>query len=93
MCRYEIQRITTELVDAIDLADVQANFTGRLPLGLATNEGIAGSIMSMEVYNLGLDYLLHYHDLIYSITAEDVLRAVQHYWQPEAYVAVVAGPA
>lgn len=93
LCQHEIQRITTELVDAVDLADVQANFTGRLPLGLASNEGIAGSIMSMEVYNLGLDYLRHYHDLIYSITAEDVLQAVQHYWQPEAYVAVVAGPA
>ncbi len=55
--REEIRRITAELVSEDELADNKANFIGRLPLQLESNEGVAGSIMGMERYELGLDYL------------------------------------
>jgi len=88
----EIMRITQELVSPEELADSQANITGRLPLQLETNEGVAGSILTMERYKLGLDYLQRYAERINAITAEDVLAAAQRYLRPDGYALAIAGP-
>lgn len=88
----EIERLTTEAVSDEDLADNQSYFTGRMPLRLESNEGIASHIHSMESFELGLDYLAKYDELIYRITKEDVLRAAQRYLLPERMVVAVAGP-
>ncbi len=88
----EITRITTELVSEDDLADNKANFTGRLPLNLESNEGVASSILNMETYGLGLDYMRGYADMINAITREDVLAAAQKYLNPKAFTLAVAGP-
>ncbi len=91
----ELRRISMEPVSAEDLADNQSYFVGRLPLQLESNEGIAGAILSMESFNLGLDYLLQYRDTVYRLTAQDLLAAAQHYWGADAgdYVLALAGPA
>jgi zinc protease len=88
----EIRRLVSEQVTDEDIDDNKSYFTGHLPLQLENNEGIAGTILSMECYNLGLDYLLKYRDMIYSLTKDDLLAAAQHYWNPEAFVLAVAGP-
>lgn len=88
----EIRRITAEPVSAEELADNQAYFIGHLPLQLENNEGIAGALLNMETYSLGLDYLVNYRDEIYSLTRDDLLQAAQNYWNPEAFVLAVAGP-
>jgi zinc protease len=89
----EIDGIAGALVSETDLADNKANFTGRLPLTVESNEGVAAAILNMETYNLGLDYLQRYTDIINSITREEVLRAAQRYLSPSAYALAVAGPA
>jgi len=76
-----------------DLADNQANLILRLPLLLETNGGVAGQLMNMERFNLGLDYLQRYPDLINSLTAADLQQAMQKYWHPQAFNAAIAGPA
>jgi zinc protease len=88
----EIERLISELVDEEELADNQAYYTGRLPLQLESSEGIAGTILTMETYMLGLDYLLNYHDMIYGITREQIREAAQRYWNPKGFVVAVAGP-
>jgi zinc protease len=88
----ELRRITTEPVSEEDLTDNQSYLTGRLPLYLESNKGIAATLQHMENYNLGLDYLLNYHELIYSLTRDDLLAAAQNYLDPDALVIVVAGP-
>jgi len=88
----EIRRITTEPVSAEDLADNQAHFTGSLPLQLESNEGVAGAILRMEYFELGLDYLRNYADLINRLTANDLLAAARRYLNPDAYALGVAGP-
>ncbi|MFN7210621.1 MAG: M16 family metallopeptidase [Aggregatilineales bacterium] len=88
----EVERLTSELVSEEELADNKANFTGRLPLTLETNEGVAAAILNMETYQLDLDYLLHYAETINAITREDVLKAAQRYLSAEAYALSVAGP-
>jgi zinc protease len=90
--RGEIRQITTAPVSEEELADNKANFTGRLPLQLETNEGVAGTILMMERYRLGLDYLRTYAASINAITAEDVLAAAQRYLNPDAYALGIAGP-
>ncbi len=82
----------SEAISAEDLADNQSYYSGRLPLQLETNEGIAGSILNMEIYRLGLDYLVNYRDTIYQLTSADLLAAAQHYLHPDNVVIAVAGP-
>ena len=88
----EIERLTTETVTDEDLADNQSYFTGRMPLRLESNEGIASHIHSMESFALGLDYLANYADLINNFAKDDLLRAAQRYLKPERMVVAVAGP-
>ena len=88
----EIERLTTEAVSDDDLADNHSYFTGRLPLRLESNEGIASNIHSMESFNLGLDYLANYDDMIYRVTKADLLRAARNYLRPERMVVALAGP-
>lgn len=89
---HEIKRITADPVSDEELAENKANFIGRLPISLESNEGVAGSILNMETYGLGLDYLHRYADLINAVTREDVLAAAQRYLRADAFALGVAGP-
>lgn len=88
----EVERLITEVVSDDDIADNQSYFAGRLPLKLESNEGLASHIHSMESYDLGLDYLATYKDMIYNITKDDLLNAAQRYLKPDEMVIAVAGP-
>ena len=90
--RGEIERLTSELVSQDDLADNQSYFTGRMPLQLESNEGIASNIHSMESYGLGLDYLANYADLVQGIDRSDLLSAARTYLRADEMVVAVAGP-
>ncbi len=89
----EFIRIGRQGVSAEELADSQAYLTGVLPLTLETNEGVAATLLSMEWYGLGLDYLLRYKEMIYAVTVADIQRVCAEYLRPERCVTVVAGPA
>ena len=90
--RDEIRRLVSEPVSEDDLADNQAYHVGHLPLQLESNEGIASSLRNIETYNLGLDYLVNYRDMIYSLTRADLLNAAKRYLNPDALVIGIAGP-
>jgi zinc protease len=90
--REEIRRICEEVVGEEELNDNKAFITGSLPLRLETNEGVARSILNMERYSLGLDYLRRYAGLIDEITAERVRAVAQRWLDPDAYALAVAGP-
>jgi zinc protease len=87
----EMKRLVSTKVSAAELADNKSFFVGRLPLQLETNEGVAGMIESIELYNLGLDYLRRYPALINDITRERVQAAAAKYLDPGRYAAAVAG--
>lgn len=90
--RDEVRRMVDEPVTDEELAENKSNFKGRLPLSLETNDGVAASIANMELYELGLDYLRNYFEMIDAISVEDVQVAAQHYLNPDAYALAVAGP-
>ncbi|MYD08888.1 MAG: insulinase family protein, partial [Chloroflexi bacterium] len=89
----EIERLTIEPVSDEDLADNQSYFTGRMPLRLESNEGIASDIHGMESFGLGLDYLANYEAAVYRIGKEDLLAAARRYLGAGDMVIAVAGPA
>ena len=88
----EIRKIQNELVSPAELVDSQTYRIGSMPVGLETNGGMADVITDMELYELGLDYLLHYPDLIRDINPERIQAAAQKYLSSEQVVVAVAGP-
>jgi zinc protease len=88
----EMERFVREGVTAEELADCQANFTGRLPLGLESNGGVAGALLKIERFGLGLDYYRNYASRINAVDRQQVLEAAQKYIDPNHLAVSVAGP-
>lgn len=90
--RQEIQRIQNERVSDDELADSQAYRIGSMPMSLETNSGLADVICDMELYELGLDFLQQYPDMIRSITSDRIQAAAQKYLSSEQLLVSIAGP-
>jgi zinc protease len=88
----EVRRLRDEPVPQEELADSQSFMTGSMPLRLETNEGIASTLLNMEQYELGFDYLLQFADLVNAVTVQDIRDVAQAYLDPEVYALAIAGP-
>lgn len=89
---FEMKRLKTEPVAASELDDAKDYVTGSQPLRLESNDGLAGVMLDMEFYGLGLDYLQRLPGLVRAITPEQVQAAAQKYLSTENYALAVAGP-
>jgi zinc protease len=87
----ELKRFTSEPVTRSELEDSKTNFIGRMPLALESNSGVAGTILNMERFDLGLDYLLRYPSLVRAVREEQVLNVARKYLDVEKLVIVSAG--
>ncbi|MEA4906088.1 MAG: insulinase family protein [Chloroflexi bacterium] len=87
----ELRRFVTEPVSAEELQDSQANFVGRLPLSMESNNGVAGALLNMERFQLGLDYYRRYPAMVQAVTPEQVLECARQYLHPERLAVVSAG--
>jgi zinc protease len=92
LIRDEILKFSTKRVTSDELIDNQANFIGRLPLQLETNEGVAGALIHLERYQLGLDYYQRYPQLITDITRDQILNISQRFLDPDHLAIAIAGP-
>jgi zinc protease len=88
----ELRRFVKDGVTEDELRDSQANFVGRLPLSLESNAGVAGALLNIERYNLGLDYYQRYESLVRGIRVEDVQAAAAKFIDAERLVVATAGP-
>lgn len=88
----ELRRFIRSGVTRSELADSQANFIGRLPLSLESNAGVAGALLNIERYRLGMDYYRRYAALVRAVTPEQVLETARKYIDPERLAIVSAGP-
>lgn len=89
--RAEMRRLRDTLVEAGELGDNKTYVTGSLPLSLETNEGVAGAILNMERYKLGLDYLARYPGLIHEISAARVQAAARKWLDADNLAMGIAG--
>ncbi len=85
----EVERMRSTLVAEKELEDAKAYLTGSFPLRMDTSAKIAGILVSIEVYGLGLDYPQKYAGIINSVTREDILRVAKKYLHPGRMVIVV----
>jgi zinc protease len=92
LLRAEIRRFVNEPVSDEELDDSKAYFIGSLPLSLESNYGVAGALINMERYQLGLDYYQKYATLIQSVTKETIQNAARRYLDPDRLGVAIAGP-
>jgi zinc protease len=88
----ELVRLRSEPVSADELLEAQDYLTGSLALRLETNDGVAGTLLGMETYGLGMDYLERYAGIIRGLTRDDLLAAAHEYIDLEHSVVIIAGP-
>jgi zinc protease len=93
----EIRSVITEVhrhgVLAQELAEAQSYYVGHFPLGLETSRGIARQLMSIDLYDLGTDYLKNYCEQIRDVTLKAAAQAAQNHLLPDHLVTLVMGPA
>ena len=92
LIKAELKIFVEEPVSDEELADVQSNYIGKLPLSLESNAGVASALLTMEQHQLGLDYLRNYEKMIREITPESILEAARAYLDPDRLVISSAGP-
>ena len=92
LIKTEIKKFIAEPVTTQELADVQSNYIGRLPLSLESNSGVASALLTMERHQLGLDYLQGYEKMIREVTADSILDASRQYLDPDRLAISTAGP-
>ena len=56
------------------LDDAKTYLTGSFPLRLTSNDAIAATLVTMQVDDVGIDYLERRNDYIEAVTLEDVRR-------------------
>ncbi len=88
----EAERIRRELVAEEELADAKSFSTGVLPLALESNDGVASTLLAIEQFGLGLDYLDRYPAIINALTREQLLDAAQRHLDPTHFAIAVAKP-
>jgi zinc protease len=92
LIRAEIARFVKEPVEPDELEDTKTHYIGRLPLALESNGGVAGALLNLERYRLGLDYYRRYPELVSAISREEVLEAARTYLDPNKLGISIAGP-
>jgi zinc protease len=88
----ELKRFVDEGVTADELTDSQTNYIGRLPLTMESNNGVAGALLNIERYDLGLDFYRRYSSLVSEVTRDDVLNAARKFIDPDRLAIAMAGP-
>ncbi|HEY8447852.1 MAG TPA: pitrilysin family protein [Thermomicrobiales bacterium] len=88
----EIGRLREEGVTAEELADGKSYLTGSLPIALETNSGMASTLLHIEYFRLGADYLERYPAIIEGLTREEVQAAAAAHLDPDRLAVGIAGP-
>ncbi len=88
----EVRRLRDEGVSDEELTDAKSYLTGVLPLALETNDGVAATLLNIEHYDLGLDYLDRYPSIINALELAHVQQAARAHLDPDRLVAGIAGP-
>jgi zinc protease len=93
----EIKAVVREVRDngvtAQELAEAQSYYVGHFPLGLETPRALGRQVLSIDLYDLGRDYLKRYCDRIGGVTPQTAAQAAREHLRPEAMVTLVMGPA
>jgi zinc protease len=90
--RAELERVRNEPVTDDELRDAKSYSIGVLPLALETHDGVAATLLAIEEFGLGLDYLERYPRIIEDISREAIQAAAQRHLDLERIAIGVAAP-
>jgi len=88
----ELATILRDGFTRAEVDDAKRYLIGSLPRQLETNAGIAGFLLSAEVYGLGVDHDRRLPQHLAAVTFDDVMRVARRLLDPARAVVVVAGP-
>lgn len=91
LIKQEIDRFIHQPVTEEELSDSKSHLSGRLALSLESNAGLANAILTMEHFELGLDYYQNYAHLLNEISAEQILESSRRYLDVNRLAVVSAG--
>lgn len=88
----ELQALRGSGLAVTELDESKQYLIGSLPRQLETNAGIAGFLLTAEIFGLGMDFAERLPGLINDVTLDAANRAVQRLLDPDRATVVVAGP-
>ena len=89
--RDQWRRLATSGITEAELADSKTYLTGSFPLSFSGSSRLAGLLVSIQLENLGIDYLDRRNDLIAAVTRDDVNRLARDLLTPDKLAFVVVG--
>lgn len=87
----EVKRMAEGDIGEQELQDAKTYLTGSFPLRLTSNDRIAGLLVSMQVSELGIDYLEKRNSFIEAVTLDDLKRVAARLYDPDNLLTVVVG--
>ena len=91
LIKKEINRFISQPVTPEELNDSKSHLSGRLALSLESNAGLANAILTMEHFQLGLDYYQRYPQILNAISESQILEAARRYLDDDRLAIVSAG--
>ncbi|OLD46019.1 MAG: hypothetical protein AUI83_15600 [Armatimonadetes bacterium 13_1_40CM_3_65_7] len=87
----EIRRFQDGGPEDAELADARDFLIGSQAVRLETNPSIAQMLADIELFGLGLDYLVRYPELVRGIARDAIVQAARRF-PPDSYCLAIAGP-
>ena len=91
LVRAEIRDIAENGVGEEELEAAKTFITGSFPLRLNSNARIANVLVSLQIFDLGIDYLERRADLVNSVTLDDVKAMAERLFKADSMLVVVVG--
>ena len=89
--RAEWARMGAEGPTPEEVDDAKTYMTGSYPLRFSSTAGIAGTLLNIQMDDLGIDYINNRNDLLEAVTLEDAQRVARELFRAEDLTVVVVG--
>ncbi len=74
-----------------EVEDAKTYLTGSYPLRFSSTAGISGTLLGIQLDDLGIDYVNIRNDLVEAVTLEDAQRIARELFRPEDLTVVIVG--
>ncbi len=91
LVRQEFARMADSGVSEAELKAAQTHLTGAFPLRFDSGGKIAGILVTMQLDELGIDYIQRRNNYIGAVTRADIARVARRLLDPERLIVVVVG--
>src|SRR5690606_7781341 len=87
----ELRRIASEPVSDSELEKTRRSINGKFALSLDAPRSLLSNLVTQQIYNLPADYWDTYPKQVAAVTAKDVQRVAQQYYDPKRLQIIAVG--